>query len=127
MGIRECAAPSGASSSQLLFCLEDSESTCAGPVGASTLTDASFEGDAKQLLRLHRELHRQLLEHLAAEAAYDHRHCVLGAQSPLLAVEDLVLADLRCRSLMLQSGSVILHLDVGEGVRATVVADQHRV
>src|SRR5881394_3141856 len=121
MGIRECAAPSGASSSQLLFCLEDSESTCAGPVGPSTLTDASFEGDAKQLLRLHRELHRQLLEHLAAEAAYDHRHCVLGAQPALLAVEDLVLADLRRRRFVLERSGVVLHLDVREGVRSAAV------
>src|SRR5437764_5724348 len=28
---------------------------------------------------------------------------------------------------MLECGSVVLHLDVGEGVRATAVADQHRV
>ena len=63
-------------------------------------TDA-FEADAEQLLRLDRELHRQLAEHFLAEAVDDHVDGVLGRDAALLAVEDLVLADLRRRRLVL--------------------------
>ena len=62
---------------------------------------AAFEADAEQLLRLDRELHRQLLEDFLAEAVDDHVHRVLGRDAALLAVEDLVLADLRRRGLVL--------------------------
>ena len=58
------------------------------------LADASFESDAKQLLRLHRELHWQLLENFPAEATNDHRNGVLCAESALLQIEDLIFTDL---------------------------------
>jgi hypothetical protein len=53
------------------------------------------------VLRFHRELHRQLLEHLLAEAVDDHRHRVLGGRCRAAAVEQLVLADLRGGGLVL--------------------------
>ena len=39
--------------------------------------DAAFQAHAQQLLRFHRELHRQLPEHFLAEAVHDHVHRVL--------------------------------------------------
>ena len=62
---------------------------------------APFEAHAEQLLRLDRELHRQLAEHLLAEAVDDHRDRVLLGEAALPAVEELVLADLRGRRLVL--------------------------
>ena len=41
-------------------------------------TDAAFEADAEQFLRLDGELHRQLLQHFLAEAVDDQRDRVLG-------------------------------------------------
>src|SRR5215210_1368706 len=88
---------------------------------------ASFQGDAEQLLRFDGEFHRQLLEYLATEPAHDHRHRVLRAHPALLAVEDLILTDLRCGSFVLQRGRVVLNFDVRKRVRAAPVADQHGV
>src|SRR5262249_13936352 len=51
----------------------------------------------------------------------------LGIETALLAVEDLVLADLRRRRLMLDGGRWILYVDVGERVRTAAVADEHRI
>src|SRR6185437_9122267 len=43
----------------------------------SLSTYGAFEAHGEQVLRLHRELHRQLLEHRLAEAADDHVHRVV--------------------------------------------------
>ena len=48
-------------------------------------------------------------------------------QGGLLTVEDLVFADLRRRRFMLHARGGILHIDIGEGVRPALVADEHRV
>jgi hypothetical protein len=56
--------------------------------------DAPFETDADEFLRFDRELHRQLLQHLAAEAVDDHRDGLLLRQAALQAVEQLIVADL---------------------------------
>src|SRR6266571_4161315 len=58
------------------------------------LPNTAFQTDAEQPLRLHGELHGQLLEDFPAEAVHDHADGVLGRQAALLAVEDLVLTDL---------------------------------
>src|SRR5262245_43656892 len=65
------------------------------------LADGSFQAHSQELLRLDGELHGQLLEDLLAEAVHDHVHRVLGGDPALLEVEDLVLADLRGRGLVL--------------------------
>ena len=52
---------------------------------------------------------------------------VLVGQAALAAVEQLVLADLRGGRLVLDLGRAVLDLDVGHGVGAAAVADQHRV
>src|SRR6185295_20386545 len=66
-----------------------------------SLPDASFKRDTHELLGLHRELHRELLEDLLAEAVDDHVDGVLGREPALAAVEELVLADLGGRGLVL--------------------------
>ena len=58
------------------------------------LPDTTLETHPQQLLGFHRELHRELLEDLLAEAVHDHRDRVLGVEAPLLAIEDLVFPDL---------------------------------
>src|SRR2546425_5992102 len=90
-------------------------------------TDAPLETDAEQPLRLHGELHRQLLEDFFAEPVDDHGHRVLGRQAALLGVEDLVLADLGGGRLVLHDRRAVADVDVGERMRATLVADQHGV
>src|SRR5688500_14950698 len=97
------------------------------PPTARRSANAALQADAEQLLRLHRELHGQLLEHLLAEAVHDHVDGVLRGETALLEVEDLVLADLRGGGLVLHLRGRVQHLDVGEGVRAALVAEQQRV
>ena len=87
---------------------------------AARSSDRSFQADGEQILRLDRELHRQLLEHGLAEAADDHVHGILAVDAALQAVEELVVADLRGARLVLDGRARILGLDVREGVRAAV-------
>src|SRR5882724_4127112 len=93
----------------------------------ATSSDAALEAHGEQLLRLDREFHRQLLEHFLAKPVDDQRDRILGAQPALAAVEQLILADLRSRRLVLDPGRGIAYLDVGHGVRATALADQQRI
>src|SRR6478672_6605914 len=93
----------------------------------SPLADAAFQAHREQLLRLDRELHRELLEDLLAEAVHDHGNGILGVEPALLEVEDLVLADLGGRGLVLHAGGRVLYVDVRKRVRAAPVADEHRV
>src|SRR5690606_8422069 len=76
---------------------------------------------------LHRELHRQLAEDLLAEAVDDQADRVLLADAAAAAVEHLVVGDLRGGRFVLDGGGRVLHLDVGEGVRAALLADQQRI
>src|SRR5690606_35799458 len=62
-----------------------------------------------------------------AEAVDDHRHRVLLADAAAAAIEQLVFADLGGRGLVLDGGGGMPDLDVGEGVRAALLADQQRV
>src|SRR5262245_15555116 len=91
------------------------------------LANAPLQADAEQLLGLDRELHRQLAEDLLAEAVDDQVDGVLRREAALLQIEDLVLADLRRRGLVLEAGGAVLHLALREGVRPALVAHQERV
>src|SRR5215469_16180737 len=71
-----------------------------GPRSQSS-PDAAFEADGQQLLGLDRKFHRQFFEHLLAEAVDDQRYRVFGVEAALPAIEQLVLADLRCRRFVL--------------------------
>src|SRR4029453_15775634 len=96
-------------------------------IRASLSTDRPFETDAEQLLRFHRELHRQFLEHLLEKAVHVYRHRVLRRDAAALAVIELVFADARGGGLVLDPGGGVLHLDVGEGVGGALVAQQQGV
>src|SRR6516165_2818829 len=64
-------------------------------VMAPPSADAAFEAHGEQLLCFDREFHRWLFERFLAKSVDDQRHGVLGAQSALPTIEQLVLADLR--------------------------------
>src|ERR1051326_6417241 len=89
--------------------------------------DASFQTYPQQLLRFDGEFHGQFLEHFLAEPVDDHVYRVLRRDPALVAVENLVLADLRGGRLVLDARSGVLHLDIRKRVRAAPVADQQRV
>src|SRR5207245_3380850 len=67
--------------------------------GCSASADAPFQAHAQQLGGLYGEFHREVLEDLLAEPVDDHRHGVVARQAALLAVEELLVADLRGRGL----------------------------
>src|SRR5689334_21018397 len=67
--------------------------TCRPRTTRSGSANAALQADAQQFLRFDGELHREMPEHVLAEAAHDHVDRVLGREAPLTAVEDLVLAD----------------------------------
>src|SRR3989454_11439104 len=96
-------------------------------ISSRGLPNGPLQADAQEVLGLHGELHRQLLEDFLAESVDDHGDGVLGGETPLLAVEDLILADLRRGRLVLHDRRAVAHVDVGERVGAALVPDQHRV
>src|SRR4051812_20174887 len=67
------------------------------PLGAAQqfLADRTLETDTQELLSFDGELHRQLAEDFLAEPADDHVDRILGRQSALAAIENLVLTDFR--------------------------------
>src|SRR4051794_18795871 len=89
--------------------------------------DAALERDAQELPGLNGEFHGQLLHPLAAEAADDEGHRVLGRDAPAAAVEQLVVADLAGRGLVLALGRAVLDLNVGHRMGAALVAYQQAV
>src|SRR3954470_23293989 len=70
----------------------------------SMSADAPFERNVHELVRLHGELQRQVVEDLLAEAVDDHADGVLGRQPALAQIEELILADLRGGRLVLDGG-----------------------
>src|SRR5919109_5390085 len=82
--------------------------TCRFSTTRSRLSNAALQADAQELLRLDGEFHRQVPEHFPAEAAHDQIHRILGRQPALPAIEDLVLADFRCRRFVLDARRRIL-------------------
>src|SRR3990172_146686 len=92
-----------------------------------SLPDASFEAHAEELLRLYRELHRELAQHFPGEAVHDHRDRVLRQDAALVTVKKLIVADLGRRRLVLHLRRGVLDLNVRKGVGAAPVADEERV
>src|SRR5690606_11485367 len=90
-------------------------------------SDGAFQRYFQELLGFDGEFHRQLAEHLLAGAVDDHRDRVLLADAAATAIEQLVVADLGGRCLVLDGGRRVPDLDVGEGMGAALLADQHRV
>src|SRR5690606_13222416 len=69
----------------------------------------------------------QLLEDLAAESVHDDVDRVLLGQPALTAVEELVVADLRRRRLVLDARRALARFDVRKRVRAAAIAYQQRI
>src|SRR5213595_2041510 len=82
---------------------------------------------ADQFLGLHRELHREHQEDLLAETVHNHVRGILRGDAAGLAVEELILADLRRRRLVLHLGRRLLDLDVRERERGARRPDQEGV
>ena len=58
------------------------------------LTYRSFKRHLEKFLRLDCELHRKLRQYLASISVHDETYCFLRTDSPLIAIEELLLADL---------------------------------
>src|SRR5450755_2318409 len=89
--------------------------------------DGSFQAHAEQILCLDREFHRQFFEHDFTEATDDHIDRILGGNSALQAIEQLILANFGGAGLMFDRRGRILHFHIGEGVRRAFRAHQQRV
>src|SRR5437868_7308789 len=91
------------------------------------LSDRALKADRDQLLRLDREFHRQLLQHVLDETIDDEADGFFLAQSALDAVEQHVLGNLRGGGFVLEQRGGILGFHVRHRVGAAFVADQERV
>src|SRR5260370_2330243 len=97
------------------------------PPQDEALPNRAFQRDRHQLLSFHRELHRQLLQHVLHKTVDHEADGFLLAQPALHAIEQHVLGNLRRRRFMLEQRGRVLGLDIGYGVGAAFVADQKRV
>src|SRR3989441_2089859 len=97
------------------------------PVTASGSSHAALEAHAEEFLCFDREFHGEFAENFLAKPVHNHVDRVLGREAALVAVENLVLADLRRAGFVLDASRRVLYLDVREGVRAAFVAAQQRV
>src|SRR5271170_5092695 len=68
------------------------------------LSDRALQADRDQLLRLDREFHRQLLQHVLDEAIDYERGRFLRRQTALAAIEQHFFRNLRGRGLVLEHG-----------------------
>src|ERR1700730_1406672 len=84
------------------------ERDCPGQPSANT----ACQRDRDQLLRLDREFHRQLLQHVLHKAVDHEADCFFLAQPALHAVEQHVLRYLRRGRFMLEQRRGILRLDI---------------
>src|SRR5581483_2528747 len=96
-------------------------------LAAGILAHGSFQAQLQQLRGLHGELERQLLEDAAAEAVDDHVLRVLLGNAALHDVEELVVAHLGGRRLVLNMSRGVAHLQVWHRVRCTLIADEQGV
>src|SRR6266436_2581592 len=91
------------------------------------LSNRTFQRNRDQLLRLDREFHRQLLQHVLDKTIDHEADRFLLRQPALHAVEQHVLGDLRGGRFVLKQRRGILGLDIGHGVRTASIADQERI
>ena len=70
----------------------------------------------QKFLGLHRKLHREAGEDFARIAVDDQAHGLFRADAALVAVEQLVLADLRGRGFVLDDGRRVVGADDREGM-----------
>src|SRR5216683_4787023 len=103
------------------------ETAAARPPLDEVLSDAALQRDRDQFLRLDREFHRQLLQHVFHESINHEADGLFLRQPALHAIEQHVLGNLRRGRLMLEQRRGVLRLDIGHRVRAAFVADQQRI
>src|ERR1035437_429556 len=58
---------------------------------------------------------------------HDHRHSIFTGDAALAAVEDLVFADFRGGGFVFHLRRGVAHFQIGEGVRAALIAEQQRI
>src|SRR3546814_7918310 len=88
--------------------------------------DRTFQRHFQQLLRLHRELHRQLAEDLLAAAVDDQAYRFFLADAAAAAIDHLVLGYLGLGGLVLDVGAGFLHLYFGVFLRASFLSYSFR-
>ena len=91
------------------------------------LSYGTFQRDGEELLGLDGKLHGELLQHFLGIAVDNEAYGLLGGYAALVAVEELVLGDLRGGGLVLEDGGRVLHVHIREGVGATAAAQQEGV
>src|SRR5690348_9263823 len=88
----------------------------ARPPQDEALSNRTFKTDRDQLLRLDRELHRQLLQHVLDEAIDDEADGLFLRKTALDTVEQHILGDLRGGRLVLERRRRILRLHIRHGM-----------
>ena len=90
-------------------------------------THRTLKSNLQQVLGLDGKLHGELVHHLLGISVDNQGDGLLGGNTSLIAVEELVLGDFRCRGLMLHYGGIIEDIYIGEGVGTAVAAHEQRV
>ena len=88
---------------------------------------APLEADCDKLLRLHGKLHRQFLQHVAAEPIDQKGYSLLFGQAALTAIKQLIIRELGRCCLMFELSRWRVTFNIGHGMRAALIADQKTV
>ena len=91
------------------------------------LSHGAFQRHAEQLLCFYGELHRQLVQYLFGIAVHDEADGLFCGYASLVAVEELLFADLACCGFMLHYGGVVVDVHIRECVCSAVAAEQQGV
>ena len=92
-----------------------------------TLSHAALERNAQELLGLNGEFHGKFVDHIFGVTADNEGNGVLGGDTALVAVEQLVLGDFRSCGFVFHCGVVVGHIDIRERVRAAGGTQQQGV
>src|SRR4030095_1321178 len=90
------------------------------------LPNTPFEADAEKLARFDGKFHRQFLQDLFAKTIDDRRYSVFDRESPLLAVKDLIVANLGNGRFVLDLRRGGFDFKIRKCVGAAFIADQQR-
>src|SRR5690606_20691861 len=78
-------------------------------------------------LSFHSKFHRKLVEYFFGVTIDDQGYSILGGDTPLITVEDLILTNFRSSGFVFYPGGSILYVDIREGMGAAFVPHQQGI
>ena len=95
--------------------------------GTAGLSHRSLKLERQQFVGLSGELHRQLVEDIAAKTTHHHRNGFLKTNAATLKIKELIFRNAAGAGFVLDRGLGLLRTDIGIRIGSGLVANQHRI